>query len=132
MSTPIKPPGSPAPEGATGPGDGPGSARVEGREGELRALVEDAKEADVDGPTVASARPAEQAGPASSVQADLRAGRIDVDEAIDRLVERSLANASGLSSAHRAALEAQLRAALAEDPTLIALRKDLERGSQTQ
>lgn len=129
MSTPIKPPGSPPPDGGAAPGDGPGAARVERRPGELRELVESAKEADVEGPTAAST-PARAEGTAS-IEADLRAGRIDVDEAIDRLVERSLANASGLSSADRARLEAHLRAALAEDPTLIALRKDLVRGSQT-
>lgn len=128
MSTPIKPPGSPPP-GGKGPVDGSDPGRVEARPGELRQLVDEAREAHVDGTTATSTQAASRA--TSGIEADLRAGRIDVDEAIERLVQRALASASGLSTAHRATLEAQLRAALVEDPTLIALRKDLERGSQT-
>ncbi|MBZ0122083.1 MAG: hypothetical protein K8H88_34130 [Sandaracinaceae bacterium] len=63
--------------------------------------------------------------------ADVKAGNLDADAAVERLVQRALAQASGLAPAHRAALEAQLRAALAEDPALIALRKDLERASSS-
>jgi hypothetical protein len=62
--------------------------------------------------------------------AELRAGRTDVDSVVRALVERSLAqaDASGLPSARRASLESMLREALASDPTLQQLTKDLERG----
>jgi hypothetical protein len=62
--------------------------------------------------------------------ADLRAGRTDVESVVRALVERSLAqaDASGLPPARRASLESTLREALASDPTLQQLTKDLERG----
>lgn len=115
MSTPIKPPGSPPPAGGTDPTAG----AVESRPGELDELVESA------GPH--SAPPAARAGRLEGVRADLAAGKIGVGEAIDRLVAKAMSSARGLPAADRAALEAQLRAALEEDPTLLALRKDLER-----
>jgi hypothetical protein len=66
----------------------------------------------------------------ASLVAELRAGRTDVDSVVRALVERSLAqaDASGLPSARRASLESMLREALASDPTLQQLTKDLERG----
>ncbi len=125
MSTPIKPSDGPPRPGAS---EAPDAGRVEGRPGELRTLVEEAARSDE-----GARAPSEAAGPAplEGIRADLAAGRIDADEAVDRLVERALATAGALPAGHRAALEARLRAALAEDPTLSALRKDLERGSQT-
>ena len=130
MSTPIKPPGS-APTAGVEPGDanGPTEGRVEGHEGEFRDMVGDASEARTgearaDAGAVAEAT---DASPVTDVSNDLAAGRIDADGAIERLVERALAGAAGLPDAHRASLEAQLRDALAHDPTLAALRKDLER-----
>lgn len=126
MSTPIKPPGGPS--AGTGASDDTDAGRVEGRPGELRELVEQAAEADVEGTTVAETTSTSRLG---RIEEELAAGRIDVDEAIDRLVERALASASALPPGKRAALEAQLRAALVDDPTLAALRKDLERASQT-
>lgn len=65
----------------------------------------------------------------ASITDDLRAGRIDARTAVDRLVARALAapDATALPPAGRAELEAHLRAALSEDPTLVALAKDLER-----
>jgi hypothetical protein len=74
------------------------------------------------------------AGSASATRAalvaDLRAGRTDVETVVRTLVERSLAeaDASGLPPARRASLESMLRDALASDPTLQQLTKDLERG----
>lgn len=130
MSTPIKPPGSPPPGGPE-PGDGPHTERAEGRPGEFREAVEDAAEADVDTATTASeASGAGGASPIGDLRRDLEAGRIDVDGAIDQLVQRALRSASALPTADRAALEAQLREALSEDPTLLALRRDLERASK--
>jgi hypothetical protein len=129
MSTPIKPPGHTDPLGGAGPTDGSQPSTVEGRPGELRSLVQESQlePASAD----ATARTEASASPLGAIRADLAAGRIDVDEAVERLVDRAMAKASGLPTAQRAALEAQLRAALAEDPTLIALRKDLERAQQT-
>lgn len=133
MSTPIKPPGSPPPGGAE-PGDGPDAERAEGRPGEFREAVDDASEAEMEpgsaGATEASG--ASGASPSAAIHQELAAGRIDVDEAVDRLVQRALRSASGLPDADRAALERQLREALSEDPTLLALRRDLERASKSQ
>ena len=118
MSTPIKPPGgTPGTSDASGvepTGEEPDVARAGGS---FRAAVDGARAA---GP------PAVAVGP---LEAELRAGRITPEAAIERLVERALASASALPEGRRAALEAQLRDALAADPTLIALRKDLERAS---
>lgn len=121
MSTPIKPPGN-APPLAVDGGRALERGRVEGREGELRAMVE---EAGADAEIEATGRERSLSG----IERDLRTGRIDVDEAIDRLVERALGRAGELSAERRTELEVNLRNALREDPTLIALRKDLERGS---
>jgi hypothetical protein len=64
------------------------------------------------------------------VAEDVRAGRIDVATAIDQLVERAMASrtAEALPPARRTELEAFLRRSLAEDPTLVSLTRDLERG----
>lgn len=84
--------------------------------------------------SVAPARAGLPAGSASATRAalvaDLRAGRTDVETVVRTLVERSLAeaDASGLPPARRASLEVMLRDALASDPTLQQLTKDLERG----
>ncbi len=119
MSTPIKPPGGPSgaggPEGPHVDGDvqGPGAA-----DGSFRTAVEGAK---------TSGASAAAAGPLDALRADVVAGRVSPEAAIEGLVQRALASAAGLPDAQRAALESQLREALAGDPTLLALRKDLER-----
>lgn len=66
----------------------------------------------------------------SRIADDLRAGRIDSTVAAERVIERALGSemASVLPPAQRAELEAMLRQAMAEDPTLMALTKELERG----
>src|SRR5690606_31185359 len=99
-----------------------------GRAGEFREQVANASEADVNAPTVDPSS-ASSVSRARELEAELRAGRLDVDQAIDRLVARALEDARELPAAHRAALEAQLREALSEDPTLVALRRDLERAT---
>lgn len=119
MSTPIKPPGGPS--GAGGP-EGPDTAGVGEAEGSFRSVVEGAR------PSGAAEGPAALQG----LHADLAAGRVTPEAAIDRLVERAMAGAVGLPDAQRAALESQLREALAGDPTLLALRKDLERGATSK
>lgn len=127
MTTPIKPPGGASTTGAGGPSNDADRGRVEGRSGELRSLVEGAQ-AEVGGPTAAQAGEPQSL---SAIERDLRAGTLDTNEAIDRLVARALERAAGLPAEQRAALEVNLRSALAEDPTLLALRKDLERGSSS-
>jgi hypothetical protein len=127
MSTPIKPPGGPSPADPSGSANGAG--RVEGKAGELEKLVEGAASADAHQASEASS--STRASRLEGLKADLAAGRIGVDEAIDRMVEHALRSAHGLPEAQRSALEAQIRTALLEDPTLIALRKDLRRGSHT-
>lgn len=127
MSTPIKPPGSPSPGGLE-PGDGPRAEGAEGRSGEFRQAVEDAAEADAT--SVAGAGGATGPSPLGDLKGALEDGRVDLDGAIDQLVQRALRSAAALPSADRAALEAQLREALDEDPTLVALRRDLERASK--
>lgn len=67
---------------------------------------------------------------AASIARLLRAGEINAETAVDKLVDKALAKAesAGLPAAKRADLEAVLRDALASDPTLSQLSKDLERG----
>jgi len=120
MSSPIKPPGKPP-----GPPPGPASGVGEPSETFQKALEE-----------TAAANPATGAEPAlandaiSSLAADVAAGRIDVEAAVDQLVARALEGptAAALPPARRAELEAHLRRALSDDPTLAALTQDLERG----
>jgi hypothetical protein len=127
MSTPIKPPGSPPTTGSPpSSAESPGAGRVEGRPGELDKMIEGAKEADMDGANALESAPSSRI---EQLKAELAAGRIGVDEAIERIVQHALAGAGRLPEANRAALEAQIRAALADDPTLAALRKDLERAA---
>ena len=67
--------------------------------------------------------------PIRALGADLKAGRIDVQSVVDRLVEHAVASGSAraLTPAGRRELESFLRRALEEDPTLIGLLKDMER-----
>lgn len=127
MTSPIKPPGDgpPGPSSPDGPGgpSGPGKPKpAEGPSEAFRETLEGASE----GPA------SEQVAGSDALQSvadDLRAGRIDAAQAVDRLVQRALEAApEALPPAARAELEAHLRRALAEDPSLSALTKDLERG----
>lgn len=87
----------------------------------------------LDEPGAASAAGSARAAPktdAVAIAQELRAGRIDAETAVNKLVEKALARADavGLPPAKRSDLEALLRDALASDPTLSQLSKDLERG----
>lgn len=105
MSSPIKPPdGADAPDAAGL--ESPDGAAAVGAPGEFKAV-------------------ADAAAAAEEVATQLDTGAIDASQAVEQLVQRALANADGLAPAQREALEAQLRAALADDPTLIALQEDL-------
>lgn len=79
---------------------------------------------------VAGAARAEPTSVAAALARDLRAGRLDSDTVVNKLVDKALAksDAAGLSPAKRVELEAMLRDALLSDPTLSQLSKDLERG----
>lgn len=127
MTSPIKPPGgpsgSPSPDGVGGPG----------RAGQPKETSEAFRQTldRTSGPEEAPrAAGASAADPVAQVAADLRAGRIDVDTALDRLVERAMSSRAveALPPARRSELEAHLRRSLADDPTLVALTRDLERG----
>ncbi|RLB56788.1 MAG: hypothetical protein DRJ42_02160 [Deltaproteobacteria bacterium] len=65
-----------------------------------------------------------------ALAADAVAGRVSVDQVVDRLVSRALESptAAALPPAQRAELEAHLRSALADDPALSALTQDLLSG----
>lgn len=125
MTSPIKPPGG-TPPGAPDPSRVDGAGRAEGpRETFREALDRTSSDA---GPAGATAPP-EVTG-VRAISDDVRTGRIDAEAAVDRLVARALSTpaARSLTEAARAELEADLRRSLAEDPTLLALTKDLARG----
>lgn len=88
---------------------------------------------EVEGGTAPGAQATGQAtGRAALLRAwaeDLRAGRIDPRQAVDRVIERALTTglAAALPPVRRAELEALLRGLLAEDPTLVSMQKDLAR-----
>lgn len=121
MSTPIKPPGDASPgDGAEALDGADGS--VERAEGKFGDLVDEAKGR-------ASVASADSPTALRGLEHDLIAGRASVDQAVERLVQRALTSASDLSENRRSVLEAQLRDALDGDPTLAALRKDLQRAA---
>jgi len=121
MTSPIKPPGGKPPIDPAAAADGPKEGSADKAEGFREALgateTGDASATAVDGPT-------------ADVVADLRAGRIDAQTAVDRLVAQALESpmARLLDDAGRVQLEEHIRTTLAEDPNLAALVKDL--GSQ--
>ncbi len=127
MTSPIKPPGGPS--GPKSPdevgGAGRGGAVKETSEA-FRQTLEGASGTDGAGGAEGALGP----DAVAKVAADLRTGRIDAQGAVDQLVERALASrsASALPPARRAELETFLRRSLADDPTLVALTRDLERG----
>ena len=121
MSTPIDPPDVP---------DLPDSAPAEGAEAtrEFADLVDETRGGS-DGLEGASDAAVPDAA-LGALQRDLVEGRASADQAVDRLIEHAMASARGLPDAQRAALEAQLREALDADPTLVDLKKDLQRASK--
>lgn len=133
MSSPIKPPGGPA--GPPSPDEVGGSDRAGGAKETSEAFRQALDEASgAQEPTEATeATGAARTGATDGVAQiaeELRAGQLDVEAAIDRLVERAMASgtAEALPPPKRAELEAFLRRSLADDPTLVALTRDLERG----
>ncbi|HEX4353321.1 MAG TPA: hypothetical protein VHZ95_10410, partial [Polyangiales bacterium] len=61
----------------------------------------------------------------SALASQVDAGHLNMDQAVEQLVEQTVASMGGhLSSAQRAELSELLRSALATDPTLQGLRSD--------
>jgi hypothetical protein len=127
-SGPIPPPPDETP--ATRPGKAEGTAEAFAKHLDGTAGPE--------GPAAAEARgaagPAQADGPAASdpvrsVAADLRAGRITPEQAVDRLVESTVSRRVGVQApeAVRERLRASLVDLLAHDPHLADLVKRLER-----
>jgi hypothetical protein len=113
MTSPVKPPST----SPTGPAD----------------AVSDTGSADaahqVAGPEASTT--AAPLGRIDALVAELRAGRIDADTVVERLVEHAASSgmAKGLSDEMRSELVQYLKNAIENDPTLADLRRDLERGS---
>jgi hypothetical protein len=80
-------------------------------------------------PAPQAARAGTAVDPVQAIADALRSGEIDAGTAVERLVERALARASGveLSGLDRGQIESFLRQALQDDPTLAAIVRDLER-----
>lgn len=114
MSTPIKPPGGGDPPGADSP-DG-----VSGDKGFDQAV----EAAETGEASSVEAQPTT----ADQVAADLKAGRIDMDTAIDSLVDQAARSgtAQALTDAGRSELRAFLRQALETDPALQQLLGEME------
>lgn len=120
MTSPIKPPGGKPPVDPTAATD----AAKEGSADKAEAFREamGATEANASAASGADAPDA-----TAAIVADLRAGRIDAQTAVDRLVAQALdaPMAQLLDDAGRARLEEHIRTTLSEDPNLAALMKDL-------
>ena len=142
MSSPIKPPGGNTP-GTNIPQDAVGHEKRRGATGEsFRATLDEPRNEAVATEAAREVEGAHAAGSAHTVgevdgasevkriAADLRAGRMDAASAVDALVARALESnaAMALPPAQRTELEAYLRTTLSEDPSLLALTKDLSRG----
>ena len=127
MTSPIKPPGGSPPPADVGAGSVEGAKRpkTEGASETFREALDAGGQVGAPSATKA-ATPADLV---KSISDDLRAGRTSVSEAIDRLVAQAVGGeaAQRLTPAGRRDLEAVLRSALADDPTLAAMVKDIER-----
>jgi hypothetical protein len=130
MSTPIKGPGGAAPGAGLPEAEGPSGTKTEGTSESFRDALDKTGEPGQASASRTEASQVPAADPVTNVAADLRAGRIDVATALDRIVARAMESgpASTLPPAQRRELEAFLRQSLADDPSLLALTKDLERG----
>ena len=123
MTTPIKPPGQGVPPTSTpdvDAGRAPGSIKNAG----------DAFQAALDKASSSNASSAPLAADAlRTLVADVKAGRTTIGEALDQMVTRALDSgvARTLSPAQRTELANTLRSALLEDPTRVALTKEVER-----
>jgi hypothetical protein len=125
---PMPPPPEPTPDAKPGKAEGPAEAfaqHLDGTAGPAGAGPTEAR-----GPAgAAGAEGPAAADPVRSVAADLRAGRITPEQAVDRLVEDTVARRIGAGGpeAVRERLRASLVDLLARDPHLADLVKRLER-----
>jgi hypothetical protein len=129
--TSIKPPSS-APSGsqpltdAANPGGGVDAADSGGVSfNSVLSGTGGAQQAHEAAATAAAGQVAAQSGvdSAASLALDIEAGRISMDQAVERLLEQTVASlGTQLSLAQRNELSGLLRSALASDPTLLALR----------
>lgn len=118
MTSPIKPPGGKPPVDPAAATD----AAKEGSADKAEAFREAMGAAETP-----AASGAEATSATADIVADLQAGRIDAQTAVDRLVARALDGpmAQMLDEVGRAQLEEHIRTTLAEDPNLAALMKDI-------
>jgi hypothetical protein len=128
MSSAIKPPGSGGPPGAGSTPEVGGAGAADG--GAFRAAMDEPGADAVREPRAGATASSARADALRALAEEVRSGRIDASTAIDRLVERALGAGpvAALPPARRAELEALLRSALEEDPTLAAMQRDLARG----
>lgn len=127
-SGPVAPPPDEPP--ASRPGKAAGAADAFAKQLDGSAAVGGPAAADAGAPAgAARAAGAAPADPVRNVAADLRAGRITPQQAVDRLVEQTLSRRAGPQApeAVRARLRASLVGLLASDPHLADLVKRLER-----
>lgn len=67
-----------------------------------------------------------QQDPMADLAAQVQSGQLTKEQAVEQLVERALGDVQGhLTEAQREELTATMRAALADDPTLLALQAQL-------
>jgi hypothetical protein len=124
MSTPIKPPG---------PGDVPRPDEQNSEIGSAEKPSAPFKDVLDSTQKVGQQAPVESAAvdPVRALAQQLGSGAIDVETAVDKLVERALSGVlvDKLSAQQRDEIETILREALQSDPALTALIKDLERST---
>jgi hypothetical protein len=120
--TSIKPPAPGSPQNPTETPDIAGGSRSEGVDAtSFQTALEGAQKAQQAGQTAAAGGAG--ADPIAALAQDVDAGRITLDQAVDRLVEQTLAKTERhLSADQRTELSSLLRDALMHDPTLSALR----------
>lgn len=119
MTSPIKPPGGAPPRGLPNLAAEDPKATSASQEVSFSENLDTRDAAKTTGVTT------------DALLADVKAGRIDANAAVERLVAEALEGplAAGLTPAGKADLEAHLRDALQHDPNLAAMVRDLERGA---
>jgi anti-sigma28 factor (negative regulator of flagellin synthesis) len=126
--TSIKPPDTGLPATTTAPAESsPAGATREARESQAASFqqaVRDAQAGQANAGVAAAGQAA--ADPIAALSRQIQAGTLSVDQAVERLIERAGQGvARHLGERERSELTALLRSALANDPTLAALRDDL-------
>ena len=124
--TSIKPPAPGSPQSPTETPDIAGGTKSEAADAtSFQTALEGAQKAQHAGQTAAAGATSKSSGsdPIAALAQDVEAGRITLDQAVDRLLEHTLAKTERhLSADQRTELSSLLRDALMHDPTLSALR----------